>query len=762
MRKNGRTGGTVTNVVIGLFLIYLVVSVAYIYFRSPGQGSTSSATNTTSSVTTVTSISSTSSFTSATTLSDNMSLAQLETLSFANASKCDGLLDRQSWDIALTTSGNATANLIQNTVYGFMQSTNQWTTLFRNNMSDPPAWVSLGLGNYTASLEERLAAQVIGTKNITLAAAVMKNYTSYVGGLGVAGLDWVTFGALTGEKVQLTTHNSTLAVAATFRGQIYQLYTFAFDCSYSKEQRAQFLGYALTMTALVVATSGKDGFGPKFEGLLTKLGLHDAWPKIKFHLKDISIISPGAAYETTMVLAALAKKFPTNFKELAPFTASRIAVMVQVLKDKGLFADEIEQKVAQLTKAVGESEAENHAADVADKISYEYEGSLRVTIDSDRTAVLFSQGGRHHISASFVANILPGFKVGELAALKVTVHKGFLKLPSYHVYEGGKNVEFKLPKEEVQPGDEVGLSFELLPVEDFAREIPPVVLTNPAYVPWVADSVVLKDFKVVDGVLEFRVLQKNQWSSVQGFSVKGEVVKYPGVSSYGGVYAQFSIRDYAGGTRDLKLRYDGFSSEGLQLVKGQGTSPSVSLVSYDGFRLSIVYGTDNGVSTIYLEPPSELIYSFGNTHPYTGSYLNLVQGKYTNAFQIDSVQMPRDLEKEMLDHGSAYDHGRLGAEIAYVVGEKNLGLKNIILEEPNKGGRDLYTSDNRVAIQARFLVDFTGRDRETFIQNQLFDLVDKLQDDYQHQPQMQDGYAILSYVDTDGTVKTIVLEVPKL
>lgn len=123
--------------------------------------------------------------------------------------------------------------------------------------------------------------------------------------------------------------------------------------------------------------------------------------------------------------------------------------------------------------------------------------------------------------------------------------------------------------------------------------------------------------------------------------------------------------------------------------------------------------------------------------------------------------MLRDLEKAMLSYGTTYTLGRLGAEIAYVVGDKYLGLKNIILEEPSKGGRDLYTQDNTVAIQARLLTDFTQDSREKLVRQALFDLADKLQEDYRNQPQMRDGYAILSYLDADGSLKTIILEVPK-
>jgi hypothetical protein len=55
----------------------------------------------------------------------------------------------------------------------------------------------------------------------------------------------------------------------------------------------------------------------------------------------------------------------------------------------------------------------------------------------------------------------------------------------------------------------------------------------------------------------------------------------------------------------------------------------------------------------------------------------------------------------------------------------------------------------------------TQDNRQKLIAQALYDLSDKLQEDYRNQPQMRDGYAILSYLDADGTLKTIVLEVPK-
>ncbi len=752
MRK--RAGGTVVNVIIGVFLIYLCVSAAYFYIRSLDRG----ASTTTSGAVMTSAASNTTNISSQ--VADNFSLAQLQTLSFANSSKCDGLLDSKYWDTAIQTSGNITVHMIPNTVYGLTQSWSGWTDFFRNNMTNPPAWLSLGLGNYTSSLEAELAAKAMGTNNVTLAAAVMKNYTAEVGALEAVGVDTLTWGGLSALKVHYQTGSWSEAAAQTFPAQMYQLFQLSQDCSYSEQQRAQFLGTALSMTALVAATSGKDGFGQQFQDMLIRLGIRDAWSNVKGSLKVINDASPAAAYKTTIILGALAKKFPANFKALGSFTASRISIMVQALKEKGFTADEIEQKVAELDQAIAESDDGWHVAEVADAISYQQEGFLRVKIDSDRTASLSTSGSPSRaVTASFLASVLPGFQPGEVTALKVTVHKLWMQLPSYHVYQGGVHLEFSLPKGEVQPGDEVGLSFELLPVEDFAKSIPDFTLTNTGHLQWLSDAAVLKDFRVTGGVMKFEVLQNDAWTSVGSYYIEGRVVNYPGVSSSSSsIYADIAIKDYAGRERSFRIRYDGFSSASLAIDQGPSYS-SVATLLYDGFRLSIA-DIQNEVATIYTSPPSESIYKLDPPHPYSGSYLKLVEGKYTSAYQIDKVELVRDLEESMLSDGGTYDRGRLGAEIAYVVSDEYLGLKNIIIEELSKGGRDLYTQDNSVAIQARFLKNL-GANPEKTIQNTLLDLATKLQQDYKNQDQMRDGYAILSYVDTDGAVKTIVLEVPK-
>jgi hypothetical protein len=440
--------GTVIGIIVGLFILYLVVSTVYLSIVSlnvqssnPGSGNTSTIVS--SSLTTAASID---------TNLDNTSLALLETLSFSNSTTCGSLLDGQYWDTALKTSGNTTLHILPNTVYGFMQSTNEWTTFFRQNMTNPPFWLTLGLNNYTSELETQLAARVMSTNNLTLSAAVVKNYTSLAGGLELAGVNFVSFGGLSGLTTYIATGNGTQAASATFPGQIYQLYTLSQDCKYPKLQRAQFFGEALAVTSIVIATSGKDGFGPKFEGLLSRAKLFDAWPKIKTYLADIGSSSPATAYETTVVLEELAKKFPATFGDLAPFTSDRIDLMVQALKAKGLTADAIKEKVTELAQVADRATGDGDVAEAADEISYRETGTILARVDDNLHLNLHGGAAtRRYIQENFLQKEVPGFVASDATAFKIIVHKGNDEMVSYYVYQGGQNFSPTLPEGQAAP-----------------------------------------------------------------------------------------------------------------------------------------------------------------------------------------------------------------------------------------------------------------------------------------------------------------------
>jgi len=514
----------------------------------------------------------------------------------------------------------------------------------------------------------------MATRNITLASAVMKNYTNFIGGLTAAGVDYLTLGTLSGLDTYVTTGDPAQAAASTFPGQMYQLFTLSQDCAFSEQQRAKFLGQALAMTSLVVATSGKDGFEPKFEALLSKVNLFDVWPRIKGYFKDIGGISPTAAYQTTMILEELSNKFPSTFGDVGPFTTDRIDLMVQALKDRGLTPDQINGQLSELAQFAKGASGDGDVAERADEISYELTGTVMARIDNSMHLILYQSAKMtREIRQTFLEKEVPGFVGTQDAAFKITLHQEAEIAVSYYVYQGGQTFGPTVPEGHANPGDVVSVSIDLVPLDAFVKNLPSFQLNNPAYLSWVADKVVAKDFSVSGNTITMSFQQNNPFSPVTDFTITGIVQKYPGSSTnYGGAYLEFTVSDYSGRTETLRLRHNAYDQPDFQFL-ANGLPYTVSLISYDGLRLSIVYTKDNKVTTTYLVPPSAAIYKLGSIEKYTGPYLAKIAGEYTNAFVVDKVETVRGEEYSMLWHGDDYVAGRLGAEIAYVVATDKLG-----------------------------------------------------------------------------------------
>jgi len=328
------------------------------------------------------------------------------------------------------------------------------------------------------------------------------------------------------------------------------------------------------------------------------------------------------------------------------------------------------------------------------------------------------------------------------------------------VYQGGQTFGPTLPEGNASPGEVVPVSIHLLPLETFLGNLPSFQLSNPAFLAWVADRVVAQGFSVRDNKISIRFAQDNPFSILGNFTIAGDVRKYPGSSTnYGGAYVEFGLRDYLGRTQVLRLRHNSWDSPDFQLVT-RGLPYTVSLISYDDLRLSIVYSKDNKVSTSYLVAPSSRTYALGQIVSYSGEYIESVAHKCSGAYLVEGIQPKRFEETVMLAHADDYFTGRIGAEIAYVIAIERLGLKDVVLQEPSVGGRDLYTKDNTVAIQTTLARHATYIQLQT-IQTLLAELVRDVRRDYHYQPRMKIGYAIVSFADTNGFLKSIVLEVPR-
>ncbi len=133
----------------------------------------------------------------------------------------------------------------------------------------------------------------------------------------------------------------------------------------------------------------------------------------------------------------------------------------------------------------------------------------------------------------------------------------------------------------------------------------------------------------------------------------------------------------------------------------------------------------------------------------------------SKTFLVEHVGFQREIERSMVAHGDTYDVGRIGAEIAFAIAKKRLGLRNLILPDPNAPGKDLFTEDCKVLIQARMLtktqfVEANGA--RSLIQRELLRLIRKLREDFRYNLHAETGFAVLTYVDREKRCKTLLLK----
>jgi len=329
----------------------------------------------------------------------------------------------------------------------------------------------------------------------------------------------------------------------------------------------------------------------------------------------------------------------------------------------------------------------------------------------------------------------------------------------YLRYEAGETWRPPVSGDVAGPNDVLTITVNVLTRDDFIGNLREISFGNTVGARWVSDVTKLRGFSVRGNDLRIDATQYPPVEGVSGFKLSGPV------SDSFGSYNQwttidFQIKDLFGNTRGMRIYHDGYHSPWLGILGGDHYR-SVYTLSYDGARLRVVYTSSRefNVATLYMSDPS-VFYDLGEVGPSSLSPIPAV----SKIYEIQSVDFPRPLEKNMIFEGTGYDHGRVGAEIAYTVGKVRYGLQDLVIREPSMGGADLITQDRTVVMQARFIQDFSqfkGMNWEEALQSQLGKLVSKLGQDFENNHSLVRGYAVLSYVDPSqpNVIKTIVAEV---
>lgn len=174
------------------------------------------------------------------------------------------------------------------------------------------------------------------------------------------------------------------------------------------------------------------------------------------------------------------------------------------------------------------------------------------------------------------------------------------------MYNRGQEFRPVLSRSKVLPGASLLISLENLSLQSFVSWIPSFELMNRDLTRWMADRVVVKPLSLERNILKIDFDQDSPYDNIKHFEIVATVERYPGRSNQlGGAYLQCHVTDYVGRNFEIRIRHNGVGLPQLQVNRGAGFE-AVTLVSYDGFRLSWRYSVYGTTSTVYLAGPSDL------------------------------------------------------------------------------------------------------------------------------------------------------------
>jgi len=357
------------------------------------------------------------------------------------------------------------------------------------------------------------------------------------------------------------------------------------------------------------------------------------------------------------------------------------------------------------------------------------------------------------LKASLLEESITGFKVGQKTLLKVEYIE--MKKSVYHQYEGGPIWMATVPKEVGGPGQTFTICPQLLSKTQFLGELPPLTMKNEGDFSWLpAESEILRASG--KSPIRLEIQQRPVVEGISTFEISMESREDLGFVPGLGCFMETRVVDFFGRERKARIYHDGHSRPWLGLRKGR-RYPKVSLMSFDGVRLRIAYGSPEiRVASIYLADPAEC-YSI---EPHTPQGWPPSGNPHWTPSRFYTIELRRVLEREMLRSRYRYPHGRLGSEIAYSIASRELGFANLILNDPSDGGADMMTRDGAAIFENR-LVTITGAmSHNTLEQQILFQLSrlkTRLESDLRFYRLARVGYAFLSYVERDE-LRTMMFE----
>lgn len=360
---------------------------------------------------------------------------------------------------------------------------------------------------------------------------------------------------------------------------------------------------------------------------------------------------------------------------------------------------------------------------------------------------------RMPITAAMLEGRIPGFKRGRDTLLRVQYKDK--NATAYHLYEGGETWVPTAPKTIAKPGERLRIETELLTSRVFLANFPPLRFRmRPRKRAWTTEWVEAKIGIESDKV----ALHIKQDPPMEGISSYGFEGRHHGKLTFqkSSVFATIEVLDVFNRPTTFQLHHNG--SDKAWISRHTKASARIRLLSFDGVRLRILYQLSGGVcsTVMYMGKPSALFE--------LGEIVDFASGVDTpgleKRFRVEEVRPVRAMETAMIWHGRCYEAGRIGAEISYAIVSEILRAGDLILNEPARGGTDLFTANRKVLVESRFITDTSASSLSEQIAMDLAKLTRRIRNDFRWNPGAEVGYVVLSYLK-NGRVSSLVAEMPR-
>ena len=282
------------------------------------------------------------------------------------------------------------------------------------------------------------------------------------------------------------------------------------------------------------------------------------------------------------------------------------------------------------------------------------------------------------------------------------------RIRAYHRHEMGRSWIPTAPKE---AQDAKSIEIRDLTAEYFVRNLPRMTLKNTYLKRWFPTQAVASSYSISGDLVEIDLDQKPGIEGVCSFAIKGNLVR-PLSFLDGNALIEIAVRDHFSFGRRLRIYHNGHSAARLG-IQHSARFNSVTCASSDGVRTRFLYRpnqTGFQMATIYVASPSNLYELLKPDHG--GQVIRWVHALKPD-FVLDVIPR-RSMEWKMLDHGNAYDHGIIGAEVAYAIASRMLMTDQLLMREPAMGGSDLVSRDGSTAVEARMLAGVSQKDSTYF------------------------------------------------